>query len=69
MDEARVQVRLQRISRLDGSGAQPGELLAELRGLLREAGLPARADDSVARERKEVVGRGREARARDIIER
>ena len=37
MDEARVLARLDRIDALDRSGAAPGELLAELRGLLREA--------------------------------
>ena len=37
MDEARVLARLDRINALDRSGAAPGELLAELRGLLEEA--------------------------------
>ena len=37
MDEARVLARLDRIDALDRSGAAPGELLAELRGLLEEA--------------------------------
>ena len=37
MDEARVLARLDRIDALDRSGAAPGELLAELRGLLAEA--------------------------------
>jgi len=67
MDESRVLARLDRIDALDRSGAAPGELLAELRGLLREA-------DALARERKEptsgteeVVGRLRTAPARDII--
>lgn len=67
MDESRVLARLDRIDALDRSGAAPGELLAELRGLLREA-------EALARERKEptsgteeVVGRLRTAPARDII--
>jgi len=37
MEEARVLARLDRIEALDRQGAAPGELLAELRGLLREA--------------------------------
>ena len=37
MDEARVLARLDRIDALDRTGAAPGELLAELRGLLGEA--------------------------------
>ena len=37
MEEARVLARLDRIDALDREGAAPGELLAELRGLLREA--------------------------------
>ena len=37
MDESHVLARLDRIDELDRSGAAPGELLAELRGLLREA--------------------------------
>jgi hypothetical protein len=66
MDEARVLERLGRIDALDRSGAAPGELLTELRGLLREA-------EELARERattngtEEVVGRLRAALARDII--
>jgi len=69
MDESRVLARLDRIDALDRSGAAPGELLAELRGLLREAEALA-----LARERKEptsgteeVVGRLRTAPARDIV--
>jgi hypothetical protein len=67
VDEDRVQARLDRIDALERTGAASAELLAELRSLLREAGSPARvgpADDEVA---KEVVGRLRTARARDII--
>jgi hypothetical protein len=38
MDEARmVQARLERIEALDGQGAPPGLLLAELRALVGEA--------------------------------
>lgn len=66
MDESRVLERLGRIDALDRSGAAPGELLTELRGLLREA-------EELAQERaatngtEEVVGRLRTALARDII--
>ena len=66
MDEARVLERLGRIDALDRSGAAAGELLNELRGLLREA-------EELAQERaatngtEEVVGRLRAALARDII--
>ena len=37
MDESRVLARLDRIDALDRSGAPAAELLAELRGLLRDA--------------------------------
>ena len=67
MDEARVLARLVRIDALDRSGAAPGELLAELRGLLREAEELARAEQPAANETEEVVGRLRTALARDII--
>ena len=71
MEEARVLARLDRIDALDREGAAPGELLAELRGLLREA-------EGWTRERRaemeipttgneEVIGRLRTALARDII--
>ena len=43
MDEARVLARLDRIDALDRSGAAPGELLAELRGLLEDAETAASA--------------------------
>ena len=71
MEEARVLARLDRIDALDREGAAPGELLAELRGLFREA-------EGWTRERRaetakpttgneEVIGRLRTALARDII--
>jgi len=37
MDEPRVLARLDRIDALDRTRAEPGKLLAELRGLLRDA--------------------------------
>jgi hypothetical protein len=37
MDEDRVLARLDRIVALDRGGAAPGEVLAELRGLIRDA--------------------------------
>ena len=43
MDEARVSDRLDRIDVLGRSGASQAELLAELRGLVREAEAPAAA--------------------------
>jgi hypothetical protein len=67
MDEARVLARLGRIDALDRNGAAPGELLAELRGLLRDAEELARAGQPAANETEEVVGRLRAALARDII--
>ena len=67
MDEARVLARLGRIDALDRSGAAPGELLTELRGLLREAEELARARGSASNDTEEVVGRLRTALARDII--
>ena len=52
--------RLDRIGTLDRSGAAPAELLAELRGLLREAeGRPPQPEAAAAR--KEVVERLRTA--------
>ena len=68
MDDDRVLARLGRIDALDRSGAAPGELLAELRSLIREAEELARGrteDDDGGT--KEVVGRLRTALARDII--
>ncbi len=61
MDETRVLARLDRIDALDRTGAQTGELLAELRGLLREAEELARAERPQPTETKEVVGRPRTA--------
>jgi hypothetical protein len=66
MDESRVLARLGRIDALDRSGAAPGELLTELRGLLREAEELAQ-ERTAANETEEVVGRLRAALARDII--
>lgn len=60
-------VRLDRIGALDRRGAPPGELLAELRGLLREAEDLTRAERTATEETEEVVGRLRAALARDII--
>jgi hypothetical protein len=67
MDEARVLARLDRIDALDRGGARPGELLEELRGLLREAETLARERKLTTSDEKEVVERLRTALARDII--
>jgi hypothetical protein len=67
MDESRVLERLGRIDALDRSCAAPGELLSELRGLLREAEELARVERIPSAETEEVIGRLRTARARDII--
>ena len=67
MDESRVLARLDRIDALDRSGAAPAELLAELRGLLREAEALARESKEPTNGGEEVVGRLRTALARDII--
>ena len=67
MDEARVLARLDRIDALDREGAAPGELLAELRGLLREAEELAREQAARDERDEEVVERLRTALARDII--
>jgi hypothetical protein len=67
MDEARVLARLDRIDALDRGGARPGELLEELRGLLREAETLARERKLTTTDEKEVVERLRTALARDII--
>ena len=56
MDDTSVLARLDRIGMLDRSGAAPGELLAELRGLLCEAEQEARGH-SARDDRKEVVER------------
>ena len=72
MEEARVLARLDRIDALDREGAPPGELLAELRGLLREAEAwtreqrGARSTETTNRN-EEVVERLRTALVRDII--
>jgi hypothetical protein len=57
MDEARVLARLDRIDALDRTRAEPGELLAELRGLLCEAEQQARERSATARHEEEVVER------------
>jgi hypothetical protein len=67
MDESRVLARLDRIDALDRDGARPGELLAELRGLLRDAEALAREKRLTTDGEKEVVERLRTALARDII--
>lgn len=59
-DEPHVLARLDRIGALDRSGAPPAELLAELRGLLRDAGVPARERPHFS-DREEVVERRRTA--------
>lgn len=69
MDDSRFLARLDRIDALDRSGAAPGELLAELRSLLREAEEQAREEKTATNATEEVVGRLRTALARDIIER
>ena len=68
MEEARVLARLDRIDALDREGAAPGELLAELRGLLREAEAWTREQTcSRTSGNEEVVERLRTALVRDII--
>jgi hypothetical protein len=67
VDDARVLARLDRIDALDRDGAPPGELLAELRELLREAEALARERKLTTTDEKEVVERLRTALARDII--
>lgn len=66
MEEARVLARLDRIDALDREGAAPGELLAELRGLLREAESWTR-EQRQPKSDEEVVERLRTALVRDII--
>jgi hypothetical protein len=56
MDDSRVLARLGRIDTLDREGAKPDALLAELRGLLREAEEQAR-ERTAAGDGEEVVGR------------
>ena len=67
MEEARVLARLDRIDALDREGAAPGELLAELRGLLREAESWTREQRRPKSGNEEVVERLRTALVRDII--
>ena len=72
MEEARVLARLDRIDALDREGAAPSELLAELRGLLREAEewtreQRAAAEGNATNGNEEVVERLRTALVRDII--
>jgi hypothetical protein len=67
MEEARVLARLDRIDALDREGAAPGELLAELRGLLREAEEWTREHNQTRNGNGEVVERLRTALVRDII--
>ena len=67
MEADRVLARLDRIDALDREGAAPGELLAELRGLLREAETWSREQRQARNGDEEVVERLRTALARDII--
>jgi hypothetical protein len=67
MEEARVLARLDRIDALDREGAAPGELLAELRGLLRDAESWTREQPQPTNGNEEVVERLRTALVRDII--
>jgi hypothetical protein len=57
MDESRVLARLDRIDALDRTSAPPGELLAELRGLLCEAEAQARGRTAATSDGEEVVER------------
>ena len=57
MDEARLLARLDRIDALDRTRAAPGELLAELRGLLCEAEQQARERSATPGDGEEVVER------------
>jgi hypothetical protein len=57
MDEARVLARLDRIDALDRTRAEPGKLLAELRGLLRDAEAQARERMAATGDEEEVVER------------
>ena len=67
MDEsAAVLERLERIEALDRAGAEPVEIVAELRALLHEATSWSRAEGGEAGER--AVDRLRHAVERDMIE-
>ena len=57
MDEARVLARLDRIDALDRTRAEPGKLLEELRGLLRDAEEHAREQVAATGDGEEVVER------------
>ena len=57
--------RLERIEALDRAGAEPAELVAELRALLEEATAWSRADGGDAGER--AIDRLRQALTRDMI--
>ena len=57
MDEARVLARLDRIDALDRTRAEPGKLLAELRGLLRDAEEHAHGRVAATGDGEEVVER------------
>jgi hypothetical protein len=61
MDETRVLARLDRIDQLERVAAAPGELLAELRGLLRDAEELVRSDAEESDGKEEVVERLRTA--------
>ena len=66
MDEARrVLERLERIEELDRTTASPGELLDEVRGLLRDAEAWVRVEGGDAAD--DAVTRLREALARDAM--
>jgi hypothetical protein len=66
MEEARrVLERLERIETLDRSGAPPAALLAELRGLLRDAEAWVQAEGGDAAD--DAVTRLRAALARDAV--
>jgi len=67
VEEARVLARLDRIDQLDRGGATPGELLTELRGLLRDAEDLSRQGGAARSGSEEVVERLRTTLARDII--
>jgi hypothetical protein len=64
-DDPALLARLDRINALDRRGAQPSELLAELRGLLEAA--EAWRETRPETDGKEVVERLRTTLARDII--
>jgi hypothetical protein len=67
MDDARVLAALDRIDSLDRSRVRPGQLLAELRGLLRDAEALTRERPPAEVDDEGVNGRLGAAPARDII--